>query len=234
MKKYVLLILMTAAVTAGCSQNSEPAAGMTQAIAESSVAVEESAAESLQHTPISESSYEETSTSAAESREAADTSGDIPDTEGSNNTEDSERYYRIKAEKDAVELDIEELEARYRVGETDRESFEAQRRELKAEEERLDDEEDMLEDMAEFSFYKNIEKLPEGSAEELFGELSGLKERERELEIRERELESDYREGNITRDEFISSRSEDIREEEELDMREELLERALERMGYDD
>ena len=44
MKKYVLSVLVAAAFVSGCSQNSEPATGMTQAISESSVSVTESEA----------------------------------------------------------------------------------------------------------------------------------------------------------------------------------------------
>lgn len=244
MKKYVLSVLVAAAFVSGCSQNSEPATGMTQAISESSVSVTESEAFSETMTSSEIAASESESPASSESAEPTTASTETADSstvfnEGSNMggtdySADAENYYKVKAEKDAVELDIENLQAEYRVGELDKESFESRIRELRMEEERLDNEEDMLEDAIEFSRYRSDMALPEGDAETLFNEMSSLKDKERELELRERELESDYRAGNITRDEFVSSRTEDIREEEELDMREELLERALERMGYDD
>lgn len=244
MKKYVLSVLVAAAFVSGCSQNSEPATGMTQAISESSVSVTESEAFSETMTSSEIAASESESPASSESAEPTTASTETADSstvfnEGSNMggtdySADAENYYKVKAEKDAVELDIENLQAEYRVGELDKESFESRIRELRMEEERLDNEEDMLEDAIEFSRYRSDMALLEGDAETLFNEMSSLKDKERELELRGRELESDYRAGNITRDEFVSSRTEDIREEEELDMREELLERALERMGYDD
>ena len=230
MKKYLVIsTLLCAALLSGCGNNKEEAV-MTQAIAESSVTAEGSSEKAETVAGPESSSYESESDAETNYQTAEDLSAVVTgDAE-----KDAESYYLTKAEKDAVELDIENLEARYRVGELDRESFEAQRRELKYEEEKLDIKEELLEDALDLIYYQEGLSLPEGDPDKLMEEMRSLKLREHELELREHELEADYRSGNISRDEFISSRTEDIREEEELDRKDELLEKALEMMGYDD
>lgn len=231
MKKYLVIsTLLCAALLSGCGNNKEEEALMTQAIAESSVTAESSSEKAETVAGPEASSYESKSDAEMNYQTPEDLSAVVTgDAE-----KDAESYYLTKAEKDAVELDIENLEARYRVGELDRESFEAQRRELKYEEEKLDIKEELLEDALDLLYYQEGLSLPEGEPDKLMEEMRSLKLREHELELREHELEADYRSGNISRDEFISSRTEDIREEEELDRKDELLEKALEMMGYDD
>ena len=236
MKKYLFVTAaVAAALISGCGAKEEPA-GLTQAISESSVSAD-TAAESFAKTST-EASMQETSEASqtAADPQTADsglgatalqgTSGDI--------SADAERYYRVKAEKDAVEIDIENLEASYRVGELDRAGFEAQRMELKAEEDSLDMEEDMLEAAMDLYYYQSGEALPEGDPQTLMDESMELKMSESELEIEDHRLEADYRSGAISREDFIEKKTEIVRSEEELDRREDLLERTLERMGYDD
>ena len=224
MKKYLVVsTLLCAALLSGCGNNKEEEALMTQAIAESSVTAESSSEKAETVAGPEASSYESKSDAEMNYQTPEDLSAVVTgDAE-----KDAESYYLTKAEKDAVELDIENLEARYRVGELARESFEAQRRELKYEEEKLDIKEELLEDALDLLYYQEGLSLPEGEPDKLMEEMRSLK-------LREHELEADYRSGNISRDEFISSRTEDIREEEELDRKDELLEKALEMMGYDD
>ena len=91
----------------------------------------------------------------------------------------------------------------------------------------------MLEDMAEMYFYQNVE-LPQGDIQSLLDQLAQVDSEKYEQENQERQLKLQYRNGEISREDFISGMKESIRQEEELDVREELLEDSLERLGWDD
>ena len=93
--------------------------------------------------------------------------------------------------------------------------------------------EEMLEDMAEMYFYQNVE-LPQGDIQSLLDQLAQVDSEKYEQENQERQLKLQYRNGEISREDFISGMKESIRQEEELDVREELLEDSLERLGWDD
>lgn len=245
-KKCISVISVAAAamlLIVGCSQPAGEAA-LTQPIPETSL-------------QAASSGQEETSSAEASSSDKAgsDTSeqgkGAQPDTALSDNGQgtsgeasvrgytgdteaDQESYYRVKAEKDAVDIDIDILEADFRVGKTGREEFISRKAELETKEDELERQENILESAIDLAYYQLEEGLPEGDIQSLISQKYELERRDNELETEEDRLEADYRSGKITRDEYIEQRTQGIREEEELERQDDLLERALERLGYDD
>ncbi len=169
---------------------------------------------------------------AAASQAASQTS--LSDIVTGDQAKDEETYYQVKAEKDAVEIDIENLEASFRIGTISQEDFTSQKADLKTQEDYLDAQEEILEDSLDLAYRKSNPALPEGTAEELFSQKQNLEAKGDELDRSEDELELSYRSGDIIRKDFISKQTELIRQKEELDREEELVERALEKMGYDD
>ena len=228
---------------AGCAGQGQSTA-MTQPIAsaqsQESQSVQAQAPESSQaaqpQTAAGQSSFGAADAQITASQEAAaqttaaqaalpSASGDL--------ARDIETYCQVKAQKDAVEIEIDNLEAAYRVGSLDQQSFQSQRAALQNQERELDWQEEMLEDMAEMYFYQNVE-LPQGDIQSLLDQLAQVDSEKYEQENQERQLKLQYRNGEISREDFISGMKESIRQEEELDVREELLEDSLERLGWDD
>ena len=243
MKRIILTGVTAMFLLAGCAGQGQSTA-MTQPIAsaqsQESQSVQAQAPESSQaaqpQTAAGQSSSGAADAQTTASQEAAaqttaaqaafpSASGDL--------AQDVETYCQVKAEKDAVEIEIDNLEAAYRVGSLDQQSFQSQRAALQNQERELDWQEEMLEDMAEMYFYQNVE-LPQGDIQSLLDQLAQVDSEKYEQENQERQLKLQYRDGEISREDFISGMKESIRQEEELDVREELLEDSLERLGWDD
>ena len=212
MKRIILTGVTAMLLLAGCAGQGQSTA-MTQPIA--SAQSQESQSVQAQ---------------APESSQAAQAA--LPSASG-DLAQDIETYCQVKAQKDAVEIEIDNLEAAYRVGSLDQQSFQSQRAALQNQERELDWQEEMLEDMAEMYFYQNVE-LPQGDIQSLLDQLAQVDSEAYEQENQERQLKQQYRNGEISREDFISGMKENIRQEEELDVREELLEDSLERLGWDD
>ena len=243
MKRIILTGVTAMFLLAGCAGQGQSTA-MTQPIAsaqsQESQSVQAQAPESSQaaqpQTAAGQSSVGAADAQITASQEAAvqttaaqaalpSASGDL--------AQDIEIYCQVKAQKDAVEIEIDNLEAAYRVGSLDQQSFQSQRAALQNQERELDWQEEMLEDMAEMYFYQNVE-LPQGDIQSLLDQLAQVDSEKYEQENQERQLKLQYRNGEISREDFISGMKESIRQEEELDVREELLEDSLERLGWDD
>ena len=243
MKRIILTGVTAMFLLAGCAGQGQSTA-MTQPIAsaqsQESQSVQAQAPESSQaaqpQTAAGQSSFGAADAQITASQEAAVqttaaqaalpfASGDL--------AQDIETYCQVKAQKDAVEIEIDNLEAAYRVGSLDQRSFQSQRAALQNQERELDWQEEMLEDMAEMYFYQNVE-LPQGDIQSLLDQLAQVDSEKYEQENQERQLKLQYRNGEISREDFISGMKESIRQEEELDVREELLEDSLERLGWDD
>lgn len=243
MKRIILTGVTAMLLLAGCAGQGQSTA-MTQPIAsaqsQESQSVQAQAPESSQaaqpQTAAGQSSFGAADAQTTASQEAAaqttaaqaalpSASGDL--------AQDVETYCQVKAEKDAVEIEIDNLEAAYRVGSLDQQSFQSQRAALQNQERELDWQEEMLEDMVEMYFYQNVE-LPQGDIQSLLDQLAQVDSEAYEQENQERQLKLQYRNGEISREDFISGMKESIRQEEELDVREELLEDSLERLGWDD
>ena len=147
--------------------------------------------------------------------------------------QDQDTYCRVKAEQDAIEIEISNLEAAYRVGSMDEPSFQSQRTALREQKRELDRQEEMLEDMVEMYYYQTME-IPQGDIQSLLDQLSQVNSQKNDQESQESQLKLQYRNGEISREDFITGMQENISLEEELDVKEELLEDSLERLGWDD
>ena len=183
--------------------------------------------------PIASAPSQESQSVQAQAPESSQAAQAALPSASSDLAQDIETYCQVKAQKDAVEIEIDNLEAAYRVGSLDQQSFQSQRAALQNQERELDWQEEMLEDMAEMYFYQNVE-LPQGDIQSLLDQLAQVDSEKYEQENQERQLKLQYRNGEISREDFISGMKESIRQEEELDVREELLEDSLERLGWDD
>lgn len=147
--------------------------------------------------------------------------------------QDQDTYCRVKAEQDAIEIEISNLEAAYRVGSMDETSFQSQRTALRDQKRELDRQEEVLEDMVEMYYYQTME-IPQGDIQSLLDQLSQVNSQKNDQESQESQLKLQYRNGEISREDFITAMQENISLEEELDVKEELLEDSLERLGWDD
>ena len=230
MKKLLLAGIMSAAVLSGCGQGQGQSAGMTQPINAASAQVQgaDDAAEPSAAPAVNSGTGESAGQEPAQSGTAGagfTASGDPQ--------QDIDTFCQIKAEKEAVEIEIDNLEAAYRVGSLDEQSFQSQRAALKEQERGLERQEDMLEDMAELYFYQSME-MPQGDIQSLLSQLSQVESQKNEQESQERQLKMQYRGGEITRQDFVSAMKENISLEEELDVKEDMLEDSLERLGWDD
>lgn len=217
--RYILAGIVAAAVLSGCGAGQEPQQVVQQT---QPIMTESLGPETIQETaPEKEEAASETAQgTAAQETTAVET--------------DEESYYRVKAEKEAVEIELDRLEASFRVGELDEESFRSQKWELELQEEELEDQEDYLEHAVDLAYYQSEPGLPEGDLQSLLQQMQELKKQELELEAATDSLERSYRNEEISREDFIRQMTEAVRSEEALDRQEELLERALERLGYDD
>ena len=250
MKRIILTGVTAMLLLAGCAGQGQSTA-MTQPIA----SAQSQESQSVQAQAPESSQAAQPQTAAGQSSQGADirTSGEadaqitasqeaavqttaaqaaLPSASG-DLAQDVETYCQVKAQKDAVEIEIDNLEAAYRVGSLDQQSFQSQRAALQNQERELDWQEEMLEDMAEMYFYQNVE-LPQGDIQSLLDQLAQVDSEKYEQENQEHQLKLQYRNGEISREDFISGMKESIRQEEELDVREELLEDSLERLGWDD
>ena len=227
--RYILAGIVAAAVLSGCGADREPQQVVQQT---QPIMTESLGPETIQETaPEKEEAASETGETQSG---ASDTTQESTAQEAVVGETDEESYYRVKAEKEAVEIELDRLEASFRVGELDEESFRSQKWELELQEEELEDQEDYLEHAVDLAYYQSEPGLPEGDLQSLLQQMQELKKQELELEAATDSLERSYRNEEISREDFIRQMTEAVRSEEALDRQEELLERALERLGYDD
>ncbi|MBS5546245.1 MAG: hypothetical protein KHX49_09780 [Lachnospiraceae bacterium] len=239
MKRFILTGAAAAVLLTACGQGQST--GMTQPIAATTAQVqtvqETVSSTSAGGTESGDRTGEETVTAAettagtaAAPSETAQTS--YPTASG-DPQQDQDTYCRVKAEQDAIEIEISNLEAAYRVGSMDEPSFQSQRTALRDQKRELDRQEEMLEDMVEMYYYQTME-IPQGDIQSLLDQLSQVNSQKNDQESQESQLKLQYRNGEISREDFITAMQENIGLEEELDVKEELLEDSLERLGWDD
>lgn len=239
MKRFILTGAAAAVLLTACGQGQST--GMTQPIAATTAQVqtvqETVSSTSAGGTESGDRTGEETVTAAettagtaAAPSETAQTS--YPTASG-DPQQDQDTYCRVKAEQDAIEIEISNLEAAYRVGSMDETSFQSQRTALRDQKRELDRQEEMLEDMVEMYYYQTME-IPQGDIQSLLDQLSQVNSQKNDQESQESQLKLQYRNGEISREDFITAMQENISLEEELDVKEELLEDSLERLGWDD
>lgn len=248
MKRFTLIgaFVGAAALMTACGQSQS--AGMTQPIAASTAQVQTTVQETTAaaETDITEAESTERDITAAESTAAGNTEAETAaaaapsdpaqtpyPTASGEPQQDKDTYCRVKAELDAIEIEISNLEAAYRVGSLDEQSFQSQRADLREQERALDFQEEMLEDSVERYFYQSME-IPQGDIQTLLEQLSQVESQKNDQEGQERQLKLQYRNGEISREDFISAMQESISLEEELDVKEEMLEDSLELLGWDD
>lgn len=239
MKRFILTGAAAAVLLTACGQGQST--GMTQPIAATTAQVqtvqETVSSTSAGGTESGDRTGEETVTAAettagtaAAPSETAQTS--YPTASG-DPQQDQDTYCRVKAEQDAIEIEISNLEAAYRVGSMDEPSFQSQRTALRDQKRELDRQEEVLEDMVEMYYYQTME-IPQGDIQSLLDQLSQVNSQKNDQESQESQLKLQYRNGEISREDFITAMQENISLEEELDVKEELLEDSLERLGWDD
>lgn len=134
---------------------------------------------------------------------------------------DTNNLFAVRAEKEALEIDLKMLESRYRIGEIDDSSFRQEKDRLIQQKDTYDRLEDELERSQTYTF-----TLPET----IDGKIQRLDEVEKELEILEEEMdkaEDDYFMGKYTREEFVSLRTEQEQREDTLDEEEDWLDDYL-------
>lgn len=239
MKRFILTGAAAAVLLTACGQGQST--GMTQPIAATTAQVqtvqETVSSTSAGGTESGDRTGKETVTAAettagtvAAPSETAQTS--YPTASG-DPQQDQDTYCRVKAEQDAIEIEISNLEAAYRVGSMDETSFQSQRTALRDQKRELDRQEEVLEDMVEMYYYQTME-IPQGDIQSLLDQLSQVNSQKNDQESQESQLKLQYRNGEISREDFITAMQENISLEEELDVKEELLEDSLERLGWDD
>lgn len=232
--KFALAGILAAGVLAACGSKAE--AAMTQPIAAESLsgaAVSEAAATKTaaagsaqtEGTGAAASSGAET-TSGAGAKAAFEPSGDLET--------DLANYSRLKAEETAIETEIGKLEASFRVGSVAETDFRSKKQELIAQENELERQEDILEHAVDLAYYQAGQETPQGDVKELLSRKQEVERSQHENELAQDQLKNDYWNDKITRDDFVSQLTEKIRQEEELDRQEEVLEDTLERLGWDD
>lgn len=235
MKRFVLTGVVAALMLAGCG-GKEQSAGMTQPIAsvqtQSQTAAQETteAGSASAVTSVSSENGQTENTAAVQTE--AGSKAPLPSASG-DPVQDLDTYCQVKAEKEAVEIEISNLEAAYRVGSLDEQSFQSQRTALKDQERELERMEETLEDGVERYYYQNSQ-APQGDISSLLDQLSQVDSEKYQQENQKDQLKLQYRNGEISREDFINGMKENIQQEEALDVQEELLEDSLERLGWDD
>lgn len=215
MAMYIAAGLLSAGVLMGCGQQATAAEPVSAAMTQP-----------IQTTAALLQGGQETSASGME-KETVKPSGDLET--------DLSAYARLKAEEEAAEIDIDNLEAAFRVGSIDQESLKSQKAELIQNLQGLERQADILENAIDLAYYEEKgSSLPEGDIKSLLSEKLALESQQSQNELLQEQLEYAYRNGETEREEFIQEYAGYVRTEEELDRREELLENALELQGYDD
>ena len=239
MKRFILTGAAAAVLLTACGQGQST--GMTQPIAATTAQVqtvqETVSSTSAGGTESGDRTGEETVTAAETTAGTATAPSETAQTSyptaSGDPQQDQDTYCRVKAEQDAIEIEISNLEAAYRVGSMDEPSFQSQRTALRDQKRELDRQEEMLEDMVEMYYYQTME-IPQGDIQSLLDQLSQVNSQKNDQESQESQLKLQYRNGEISREDFITAMQENISLEEELDVKEELLEDSLERLGWDD
>ena len=215
--KYAVVGVLAAGVLAACGGRAE--AAMTQPIA--TEALTGAAAQAAGAGGTDSAASAGTGTAAS-----FEPSGDLET--------DLANYCRLKAEETAIETEIGKLEASFRVGSIAEEEFRAKKQELVSQENETERRADILEHAVDLAYYQAGQEMPQGDVKELLSQKQELERSQHEAELSQDQLKNDYWNDKITREDFISQMTEQIRSEEELDRKEEVLEDALERLGWDD
>lgn len=151
------------------------------------------------------------------------------------------QLYLTKAQEDAIEIDIENLEMSLRTGKITQEDFDTKISELKKEENSLDLEKTSLKkQISDLGWdYENPdlndeqEKLPNDTTK-LIRLLENYELLDDDYDMQEDTLETDYQLGNITREDFITKKAKLEQEADLNDRKKDQVEHILEVLGWDD
>lgn len=218
MKKLQLLAILIVTLTlVACNNNSNTPSSINQNIVSDS------------STPVSDPSPPSIPPNSAEQTpNDPPTNTNLP----ASLEELQEALYLCKAELSAVDIEEDILEADYRMGKITETDFTTSRMKLLEQEKNLDLKKEQIQ-MALRSLLTPPQR-PTGTIEELLAQLRELKVSEQSLELKETQLKQQYRLKEISRDDFITQKSQLIRQEAALDEQEDLLEDTLELLGWDD
>lgn len=227
--RHVVPIVMTVMLfAAGCARQTGTAASKAAAEPPVTESTEQTAASGTQN----ESSAPPDEAASIPSGSAAGTEQTSQTGEPADKVKLLQDYSALKAELDALDIDMDRLETEFLAQKMDENTYKAQKLELKQKEDTLELQKDRLK--LDLKSGARTPQLPEGTAEELLSRLRKLESDEEELDLKEHMLEADYRSGAITREDFISQQTELLILDEQNDWEKDFVEDALEIMGIDD
>ena len=212
MKKYIVIGIVAAAL-AGCGNQQQTA--MTQPIVTEAISAQAQTEQTQAETEQAQADQSQTGQPQTEESQAAAGTEAASLYTGDPAT-DEENYYRIKAEKEAVDVEIDRLEASFRIGDLAAEEFRAQKQALERQENELEYQEELLEHAVDLAYMQAGEALPEGDVRTLLQQDAELERQENELELEMDALERSYRNSEIQREDFISQMTELLRSDLEL------------------
>lgn len=144
-----------------------------------------------------------------------------------------ENYYRAKAEKEACELETDRLEADFRAGKLEQESFSEQKSALKKQEIAWEREEDRLEYLRP-RFDPSELSIDTSDLSALLKTLQTAELAEDQAELQQEQLEMQYSAGSLSREEFIQEYALLLEQEDTAEDQADWLEDQLELLGWDD
>ena len=221
MKKYIALLLMLT-VTA-CSNNV-------------------SSSETPSDSPFNTETNTDTINSSTDtnlnentntSNSATTVNASIDTTAASTITEETiENYYKMVAEEKAIEADIEKLEQQFHTKAIDANTFQSQKTALKQQENTLEAQIDALEYQIPISLPQNW--VDTTNMEQMIQKLKEVELAEKQLELSLDQAEQNYINNTISREDYISQVIELEKQNDIFDKQDDILEEALEALGWDD
>lgn len=143
-----------------------------------------------------------------------------------------QRYCSVKAELDAIDIEEDMLEAKYRIGKIETAAFTAQKTALSSQEDTLKIQE--VQSKLDLRQASSPPILPKGDKQDLLRRLYQLESDENALELQEEYLESKYRDGTISRQDYISQQTALLIQDDTIEQENDLVEQALKLLGWDD
>ena len=240
MKGYLLTSITILLLITGCQNSS--GTKMTQKISENSLISSQENNENTTDTSNTSNTDDTINTSDTSNTSNTSNTNNTTNTQNTQNTssetQQNKSYEDVKAEKNAVEAEIDALEADYRVGKIGTDEFKNAKKELEIKKDALDDMEDDMEDHMEDHMEENYSQSNNfvlgTTVEELLNQKRQKEIEEEYLDDQEDIIKNEYKAGKITRDEFVEKQKQISTRDEELDVLDDMVDDALDRLGYDD
>lgn len=144
------------------------------------------------------------------------------------------QYYNTKAQVSALSIDIDILEADFRIGKIESAFFQEQKAALLTQKMKLERDEDLLEHQADLLTPYTAPDLTNTDVAALLEQFHEAEVAEDAFDLEEDILKEHYRSGQISRADFISQKAVLERKSDEADNRADMLEDTLELLGWDD